>query len=114
MQKVLTTTIILQFKFPLPKNSNDCLTEAHASLKLLRVSVLRLDVRDTSVGDSEVPCFGRLPEIRSLHLGHSTSERFNPPSVGRVFIEDKSSIFCFGTSCINRPELVVFTSSTSI
>ena len=40
-----------------------------------------LDVRDTSIGDSEVTCFGRLPNIRHLLLGHTTSEPFSPPQV---------------------------------
>jgi hypothetical protein len=44
----------------------------------------RLDIRDTSVGDSEVPCFGRLPEIRHLLLGHSTQGPFVAPPVRLV------------------------------
>ena len=34
--------------------------------------VSRLDLRNTNVGDSEVPCFGRLPCINELYLGRTS------------------------------------------
>ena len=33
--------------------------------------VVHLDLRNTNIGDSEVPCFGRLPNITDLYLGHT-------------------------------------------
>lgn len=33
--------------------------------------VSHLDLRNTNIGDSEVPCFGRLPNITDLFLGHT-------------------------------------------
>ncbi len=32
-----------------------------------------LDLRDTMIGDTEVPCFGRLPEVTTLYLGRTES-----------------------------------------
>ena len=53
--------------------------------------VTSMDLRDTSVGDSEVPCFGRLPEIRQLLLGHTSDTEFVPPpdSEGQGVITDR-------------------------
>lgn len=36
-------------------------------------TVQKIDLRDTSIGDSEVSCFGRLPEVTHLHLGKTTA-----------------------------------------
>ena len=40
-----------------------------------------LDLRDTSVGNSEVPCFGSLPVLTHLYLGHTTGHctTYEPP-----------------------------------
>ena len=34
-------------------------------------NVSHLDLRNTNIGDSEVTCFGRLPKITNLSLGHT-------------------------------------------
>ena len=34
-------------------------------------SLEKLDLRDTSVGNSEVPCFGQLPKLTHLFFGHT-------------------------------------------
>ena len=39
-----------------------------------------LDLRDTSIGDNEVPCFSRLPKITHLFLGRTASEYIPPPA----------------------------------
>jgi hypothetical protein len=38
-----------------------------------------VDLRDTSIGDSEVSCFGRLPEITHLYLGRTQPGEVLPP-----------------------------------
>jgi hypothetical protein len=50
-----------------------------------------MDLRDTSIGDHEIPCFGRLPEIRHLLLGHTSDKEFVPPedSESRGVISDR-------------------------
>ena len=40
----------------------------------------RADLRDTRIGNSEVPCFGRLPEISSLYLGRTAEDTPPTPS----------------------------------
>ena len=52
---------------------------------------LRLDVRDTCMGDSEIPMFSRLPSIKVLKMGHTTDKPFVPPqdSEGSGIITDR-------------------------
>ena len=40
--------------------------------------VSHLDLRNTNVGDSEVPCFGRLPSITELYLGRTNLREEEP------------------------------------
>lgn len=52
-------------------------------------SLASIDLRDTNVGDSEVPCFGGLPNLTHLYFGrnHSNENEEYPPgfeSNGRI------------------------------
>ena len=42
-------------------------------------SVQSVDLRDTCIGDAEVPCFGRLPHITRLLLGKTSASDDIPP-----------------------------------
>ena len=43
-------------------------------------NVTFLDLRDTFVGDSEVPCFGRLPNLEQIHFGRTGTKELSHES----------------------------------
>ena len=47
----------------------ECFVYTAISTQMGFKNVKTVDLRDTHIGDNEVPCFGRLPNITHLYLG---------------------------------------------
>lgn len=52
----------------------ECIVYSSLATRFGFRNVTHIDLRDTHVGDSEVPCFGRLPKLTHLYFGQSTEQ----------------------------------------
>ena len=69
LQSISKSQSLHEVNFRGCRQLGECFVYSALSTRLGFRNVSTIDLRDTHVGDSEVPCFGRLPNITHLYLG---------------------------------------------
>ena len=69
LQSISKIQSVREVNFKGCRSIGECFVYTALSTKMGFRNVKTIDLRDTHIGDSEVPCFGRLPNITHLYLG---------------------------------------------
>ena len=69
LQSISKSQSLREINFQGCRQLGECFVYSALSTRFGFRNVKTIDLRDTHVGDSELPCFGRLPNITHLYLG---------------------------------------------
>ena len=69
LQSISKSQSLREVNFQGCRQLGECFVYSALSTRFGFRNVKTIDLRDTHVGDSELPCFGRLPNITHLYLG---------------------------------------------